>query len=143
MRAPFFCPYTTRSSLLPLFCRKSQQLFSTKGSLRQRALLLSDKLLKFHKIFGGFKNIPYLCTRLIYLLNLRLTIRLAPPPVKDGAPFFYTLLRHDLTSLPYSVANHSPCRNNSDKNLAFFLESAKNHLTFASSIRTNNICATR
>ncbi len=47
MRAPFFCPYTTRSSLLPLFCRKSQQLFSIRGSLRQRApLLLSDLVIQ-------------------------------------------------------------------------------------------------
>ena len=33
---------------------------------------------------------------------------------------------------PYSVANSLPCRNNSDKNLANFLESAPNHCTFAS-----------
>ena len=37
------------------------------------------------------------------------------------------------------VAKHQACRNNSDKYLAFFLESAKNFLTFAMSIRTNDI----
>ena len=42
--------------------------------------------------------------------------------------------RHDLTSSPYSVAISSPCRNNSDKNLANFLKSAQNHHTFASVI---------
>ena len=35
---------------------------------------------------------------------------------------------------PYSVANQSPCRNNSDKNQAIFLESAQNPRTFASVI---------
>ena len=33
---------------------------------------------------------------------------------------------------PYSVANSLPCRNNSDKNLANYLESAPNHRIFAS-----------
>ena len=42
--------------------------------------------------------------------------------------------RHTSTLFLHSVANHSPCRNNSDKNLANFLESAKNHRTFASVI---------
>ena len=40
---------------------------------------------------------------------------------------------------PYFVAKHQACRNNSDKYLAFFLESAKNFLIFAMSIRTNDI----
>ena len=40
---------------------------------------------------------------------------------------------------PYSVANHSPCRNNSDKNLDNFLESAQNHRTFAASSYINNL----
>ena len=35
---------------------------------------------------------------------------------------------------PYSVANSLPCRNNSDKNLANYLESAQNPRTFASVI---------
>ena len=43
-----------------------------------------------------------------------------------------TYLRHTLTPHPYSVAIRSPCRNNSDKNPANFLESAQNHHTFAS-----------
>ena len=34
---------------------------------------------------------------------------------------------------PYSVANSFLCRNNFDKNLANFLESAQNPLTFAAS----------
>ena len=42
------------------------------------------------------------------------------------------LSRHDLTQFLYSVAIRSPCRNNSDKNLANSLESAQNHRTFAS-----------
>ena len=45
---------------------------------------------------------------------------------------FYALLRHTLTLFPHSVANISPCRNKSDKNLANFLESAQNPRTFAS-----------
>ena len=44
---------------------------------------------------------------------------------------------------PYFVAKHQACRNNSDKYLAFFLESAKNFLIFAMSIRTNDILETR
>ena len=42
---------------------------------------------------------------------------------------------HDTINPSYtdSVANHNYCRNNSDKYLAFFLESAKNFLTFAMS----------
>ena len=43
------------------------------------------------------------------------------------------LLRHAQTLFPYSVANNSPCRNNSDKNLANYLESAPNPRTFATS----------
>ena len=46
-------------------------------------------------------------------------------------PIFYVLLRHTQTLFPYSVANPSPCRNNSDKNPAKFLESAHNPRTFA------------
>ena len=34
---------------------------------------------------------------------------------------------------PYSVANSLPCRTNSDKNLANFLESAQHSRTFAAS----------
>ena len=40
---------------------------------------------------------------------------------------------------PYFVAKHQACRNNSDKYLAFFFESANNFLIFAMSIRTNDI----
>ena len=43
-----------------------------------------------------------------------------------------TILRHDQPLFPYSVAIRPPCRNNSDKNLANFLESAQNPRTFAS-----------
>ena len=46
-------------------------------------------------------------------------------------PIFYILLRHTQALFPYSVANPSPCRNNSDKNLAKFLESTQNPRTFA------------
>ena len=44
------------------------------------------------------------------------------------------LLRHVQTLFPYSVAISFPCRNNSDKNQANFLESAQNPLTFAAEI---------
>ena len=47
---------------------------------------------------------------------------------------FYALLRHTPTHLPYSVAISFPCRNNFDKNLANYLESAQNPRTFASVI---------
>ena len=49
-------------------------------------------------------------------------------------PLIYALLRHDLTLLPHSVAIRFPCRNNSDKNQANFLELAPDHCTFASVI---------
>ena len=47
---------------------------------------------------------------------------------------------HDMIKAhtPYSVADHSPCRNNSDKNLAKFLESAVFHHTFAVSKGNND-----
>ena len=47
---------------------------------------------------------------------------------------FLCPLRHSLPLIPYSVTNHQPCRNNSDNNLANFLESAVFHRTFASVI---------
>jgi hypothetical protein len=52
---------------------------------------------------------------------------------------FLCPLRHSQPLIPYSVAKHQACRNNSDNNQANFLEKAKNPLTFASSIRTNSI----
>ena len=47
---------------------------------------------------------------------------------------FLCPLRHNLTLFPYSVANPISCRNNFDKNLANFLESAQNPRTFAAVI---------
>ena len=41
---------------------------------------------------------------------------------------------HFNPSFPHSVAITLYCRNNSDKKLANFLESAKNHRTFASEL---------
>ena len=53
--------------------------------------------------------------------------------------FFYALYDSHNPLFPYFVAKHQACRNNSDKYLAFFLESAKNFLTFVMSIRTNDV----
>ena len=44
---------------------------------------------------------------------------------------FYALYDTLKPYSPYSVVIRSPCRNNSDKNLANFLESAQNSRTFA------------
>jgi len=44
---------------------------------------------------------------------------------------FYALYDTLQPLFPYSVVNHSPCRNNSDKKLVKFLESAQNPRTFA------------
>ena len=68
------------------------------------------------------------------ILDLRLTIL-----ALSGELFFYALYDSHNPLFPYFVAKHQACRNNSDKYLAFFLESAKNFLTFAMSIRTNDI----
>ena len=52
----------------------------------------------------------------------------------SAEPFFF--LYDTLNpSFPYSVANHSPCRNNFDNNIANFLESVQNNHIFASDLR--------
>ena len=53
---------------------------------------------------------------------------------KLAGPLIYALYDNNLTIFPYFVANPISCRNNSDKNLAIFLESAQNPRTFASVI---------
>ena len=42
--------------------------------------------------------------------------------------------RHSQSLFPYFVAIISPCHNNSDNNIANFLESAQDHRTFASKL---------
>ena len=56
--------------------------------------------------------------------------------INDDARDFHDTINPSYT---YSVANHHPCRNNSDNNLAFFLERAFFHRTFASSLRTKHL----
>ena len=66
MRAPFIlCPFTTQLNLFPILCRNIKK---TQNIWRFQINTLS---LHHHKIE-----------------ILRLTIRHAPPPVKDGGIFF-------------------------------------------------------
>ena len=66
-----------------------------------------------------------------------------PPRTFNPRDSLYALYDSHNPLFPYFVAKHQACRNNSDKYLAFFLESAKNFLIFAMSIRTNDIWETR
>ena len=82
----------------------------------------------------------------VWVIAVVIPKNLSQRPANSGSQwraFFYALYDSHNPLFPYFVAKHQARRNNSDKYLAFFLESAKNFLTFAISIRTNDIWETR
>ena len=96
--------------------------FTESERQKQENLCYSDDNLNI------FLGEPVVMTDDFHSLRLKLILELA------AAGFFLCPLRHNSTSSPYSVAISFPCRNNSDKNQANFLESAQNLRTFASVI---------
>ena len=51
----------------------------------------------------------------MYNLDMIISLTIRSLPACEGRVFFLCPLRHSLPLIPYSVVNHQPCRNNSDK----------------------------
>ena len=128
-------PYT--SSYHELSAAKVQSIFDTckfwssKCIKNLFSLLRRDKIRALAQVFRVKKWYllfdPSWWRMIFIVLRLKLLLGLS------GANFLCPL-RHIPTFSPYFVAISFPCRNNFDKNLANFLESAQNSRTFASVI---------